>query len=70
MIKKITIQIIKLYQIFISPILGRNCRFYPSCSNYTVFSMGKYGILKGLQKGIWRVLKCNQFFKGGVDLPR
>jgi putative membrane protein insertion efficiency factor len=64
------LNIVKFYQIFISPVLGKNCRFYPSCSEYAYLTIEKYGIKKGLWLGIKRILKCNQWFQGGVDLPR
>jgi len=60
---------INFYKIFISPVLGNNCRFYPSCSSYTHQAVEKYGIFKGLGKGFRRILKCNPFNKGGIDLP-
>ncbi|OGZ19041.1 MAG: membrane protein insertion efficiency factor YidD [Candidatus Nealsonbacteria bacterium RBG_13_42_11] len=69
MIKKLFLKLIKIYQIFISPNLGFNCRFYPSCSEYTVSAIEKYGIFQGIAKGIWRILRCNSLNKGGVDLP-
>ena len=69
MIKKIIIKFINIYKIFISPILGKNCRFYPSCSSYAVISIEKYGIFMGTIKSIIRILKCHPFNKGGVDLP-
>lgn len=65
--KKIIIYIINLYQKFISPHLGRNCRYYPTCSEYTKQAVDKYGIIKGSILGIIRILKCNPFSKGGVD---
>ena len=46
-----------------------HCKYYPSCSEYTKQSLKKYGVLKGLFKGIWRVLRCNPFSKGGIDMP-
>ena len=67
--KKIIVKIIKFYQIVISPLLGDNCRFYPSCSEYTLKSINKYGTLKGGIKGIKRLLRCHPFSGGGVDLP-
>ncbi len=67
--KKIILKIIKFYQISISPILGQNCRFYPSCSQYSYLSIKKYGLVKGLWKGIKRITKCNPWNKGGIDLP-
>jgi len=60
---------INFYKIFISPVLGNNCRFYPSCSSYAHQAVEKYGIFKGLGKGFRRILKCNPFNKGGIDLP-
>lgn len=66
--KNILIFIIKLYQKFISPILGRNkCRFYPSCSSYSIEAISRFGILKGLYLSIRRILKCNPFNEGGID---
>lgn len=67
--KKIILKIIKFYQLFISPALGYNCRFYPSCSEYAAEVIQKQGILKGFKKGLWRILRCHPFNKGGIDLP-
>jgi hypothetical protein len=69
MIKKYIFKTIKFYQLFISPNLGRNCRFYPSCSEYTSLAVEKYGILRGFWKGIRRVLKCYPWHPGGINLP-
>jgi len=69
MIKKFFLNTIKLYQRFLSPFLGQNCRFYPNCSSYTLQVIEKYGTFKGLQKGALRILKCNPYNKGGVNLP-
>jgi len=69
MVKKAVLKIIKFYQMFISPGLGYNCRFYPSCSKYTAETIQKYGTLKGLKKGLWRILRCHSFNRGGIDLP-
>jgi uncharacterized protein len=65
--KHIFIFIIKLYQILISPFLGDNCRFTPSCSQYTIEAIKKYGIFKGSFLSIKRILKCHPFHKGGHD---
>ncbi len=67
--KSAVLGIINFYKGFISPVLGSNCRFYPSCSSYAHQAVEKYGTLKGLQKGFLRILKCNPFNKGGIDLP-
>jgi len=69
MIKVLVLKVISFYKKFISPNLGYNCRFYPSCSDYTALTIKKNGLLKGLPKGIWRILRCNPFNKGGIDLP-
>ena len=58
-IKKIIIQIIKVYKLIISPYLGNNCRYMPTCSEYFIDSLNEYGLLKGLLMGIKRILKCH-----------
>lgn len=65
--KFILLLIIKFYQYFISPWLGRNCRFYPSCSSYAKEAIMMHGALKGLYLSTKRILKCNPFFVGGAD---
>ena len=66
--KNTEIFLIKLYQKFISPMLGEHrCIFCPTCSEYTKQAVDKYGIIKGNVLGIKRILKCNPFSKGGVD---
>jgi len=69
MVKNNIFKIIQFYQNYISPSFGQNCRFYPSCSEYAYLAIEKYGVFKGLQKGIWRILKCHPFNQGGIDLP-
>lgn len=59
--------LIKLYQRFISPLKPKSCRFYPTCSQYAVDAISKYGILKGGIMSIWRILRCNPFNPGGYD---
>ena len=61
------INIIKFYQKFISPMFAPSCRFYPTCSEYAIQSVTKYGALKGVAKAVWRILRCNPFNKGGLD---
>lgn len=65
--RKIVIFLIKFYQKAISPFLGRTCRFYPTCSEYTKQAVIKYGALKGLYLGLVRILKCHPFHRGGYD---
>ena len=61
------ILIIKFYQSYISPIIGPNCRYTPTCSEYSINSLKKHGLIKGLYLSIKRILKCNPLFKGGYD---
>jgi putative membrane protein insertion efficiency factor len=58
---------IRGYQIVISPMLPRCCRFYPSCSAYALEAVQKYGALKGTMLSILRILRCNPFCEGGYD---
>ncbi|MDP3991167.1 MAG: membrane protein insertion efficiency factor YidD [Candidatus Nealsonbacteria bacterium] len=67
--KDIIVKSIKAYQAVFSPLLGKNCRFYPSCSEYTCSCVEKYGSLAGILKGAKRILKCHPLNAGGVDLP-
>lgn len=65
--RQIFIFLIKLYQKVISPLFPPSCRFYPSCSNYAIEALKKYGIFKGSAKAGWRILRCNPLSKGGYD---
>ena len=68
--KKIIIFLLKIYKKMISPIVsccGIHCKFYPTCSEYMVQAIEKYGVIKGIFLGIKRLLKCNPFSKGGYD---
>lgn len=58
---------IRLYQRTISPMLGPRCKYYPSCSEYAVQAIQKFGILRGLVLAGWRLLRCNPWSLGGVD---
>jgi putative membrane protein insertion efficiency factor len=61
--------LIKLYQVTISPLLGPVCRFEPSCSRYMIGALQKYGLVKGLWKGITRLLRCHPWGQSGYDPP-
>ena len=67
MMKKMCIKLIEFYQKSISPWLGHNCKYYPTCSEYMKQAIEKYGFLKGFLLGCWRFLRCNPFSKGGYD---
>jgi putative membrane protein insertion efficiency factor len=58
---------IRAYQLFVSPLLGPRCRFYPSCSSYAVEAITTHGALKGLYLGTRRVLRCHPWNPGGPD---
>jgi len=66
-LKKIIILLIRGYQIIISPLLPKSCRFYPTCSQYTILAIEKYGVFKGVFLGSKRILKCHPFHPGGYD---
>ena len=70
MIKKILICIFKFYKFLISPVLGNNCRYIPTCSEYFIDCLNEYGVLKGGYKGIKRILSCHpiKFLGGGHGL--
>ena len=59
--------IIKFYQFFISPFLGLNCRFNPTCSNYSINSLKKHGLIFGLYYSILRISKCHPWGGSGHD---
>ena len=65
--KKLVIFLINFYQVKLSPLFGKKCKFYPTCSEYTKQAIEKYGVIKGIFKGIKRILRCNPFSKGGYD---
>jgi len=66
-ISGIFVVIVRFYQIFISPLFPQTCRFYPTCSHYTIEALKKHGPVKGIYLGGKRILKCNPFHPGGVD---
>ncbi|HON83540.1 MAG TPA: membrane protein insertion efficiency factor YidD [Caldisericia bacterium] len=65
--KKLILILIKFYQNFISPMFPPSCRYTPTCSQYTLEAVEKYGPIKGLFLGFKRILRCNPFFPGGED---
>lgn len=58
---------LRAYQKYISPGLPRRCRYYPTCSSYFIEALKVHGALKGGALGVWRVLRCNPWSRGGVD---
>jgi hypothetical protein len=65
--KRFLIFVIKLYRKYISPLKKPCCRFYPSCSQYAIDAISKYGAIKGGFMAIKRIIKCNPFNPGGYD---
>jgi len=60
--------LIRLYQLALSPLLGANCRFYPSCSSYAREAIGRFGCLRGGWLSLKRIGRCHPWHAGGVDL--
>ena len=58
---------IRLYQKTMSPLTGSRCKYHPSCSEYSVQAITKFGILRGLVLAGWRLLRCNPWSRGGFD---
>ena len=67
MIANIFILLIKFYKTFISPLIGTNCRFYPTCSDYAITALREFGLFVGSYLTIKRIIKCNPFFKPKFD---
>lgn len=66
--RRIAVLPIRAYQRVLSPLLGARCRYYPSCSEYAAHAIDRFGILRGLILAGWRLLRCNPWSPGGVDL--
>ncbi|HEX6583554.1 MAG TPA: membrane protein insertion efficiency factor YidD [Thermoleophilaceae bacterium] len=58
---------VRLYQRAISPAVPARCKYYPSCSEYAVQAVRRYGVLRGVVLAAWRLLRCNPLSHGGVD---
>ncbi len=63
------IVLVRIYQVLLSPIVGRQCRFTPTCSHYMIEAIEKYGAIRGVCKGIWRICRCHPWHPGGHDPP-
>lgn len=66
-LKKLAILFIRFYQLAISPMIGNNCRHFPTCSKYGIEALEKHGAFKGVILTIIRVIKCNPFGTNGID---
>jgi putative membrane protein insertion efficiency factor len=65
--KKVLLLLIRGYKLALSPLLGRHCRFLPTCSEYTYEAVDRFGAAKGAYLGLRRILKCHPFHAGGHD---
>ena len=66
--RAVVIAPIRFYRRFISPALPRRCKYHPTCSEYAVEAVRRYGVLRGAVLAAWRILRCNPWSHGGVDL--
>ncbi len=65
--RRLVVGFIKLYQLLLSPILGQNCRFQPTCSHYASQAIDRFGVIKGGYLSLRRLIKCHPFHEGGYD---
>jgi len=61
------ILLVRLYQATLSPLLGGQCRFQPTCSQYFIEAVTRRGAVRGSLMGLWRILRCHPFSRGGYD---
>lgn len=65
--KRVLLLLLRAYKRLISPILPPACRFEPTCSNYFIQALERKGTIKGTLLGLWRLLRCQPFCRGGHD---
>ncbi len=68
LLKTIVKSLLRFYSLFITPLTGSNCRFYPSCSNYAGLAIEQHGVLRGGWLAMKRIARCHPWHPGGVDL--
>ena len=64
---EVLVGLVRIYQKVLSPFLGRNCRFHPTCSQYAIAAIAKHGALRGIGYALWRVARCQPLCAGGYD---
>jgi putative membrane protein insertion efficiency factor len=64
---RLLVGLVRVYQVSLSPYLGGQCRYVPTCSQYMVAAVQRYGALRGGAMGLWRILRCHPFARGGYD---
>jgi putative membrane protein insertion efficiency factor len=65
--RELVIQVLRFYKRWLSPMLPSACRFYPTCSEYMMQAVERHGVIRGVAKGIWRLLRCHPLHEGGFD---
>lgn len=65
--KRLLLLLVRFYRKALSPHLPASCRYQPTCSQYTLTAIERFGALRGSWMGFWRILRCNPFSKGGYD---
>ncbi|QDU51371.1 Putative membrane protein insertion efficiency factor [Gimesia panareensis] len=65
----VLIGMVRLYQMTLSHLIGKQCRFHPTCSAYFIQAVKKYGAIRGSIKGVLRICRCHPFHPGGYDPP-
>jgi len=68
--RKTVVAALRFYKRFLSPMLPSACRFHPTCSEYMMEAVEKYGVLRGVSRGLLRLLRCHPFHAGGFDPVR
>lgn len=68
--RRLLIAFVRVYQGVVSPWLGAQCRYTPTCSAYAVQALARYGAVRGTVLAVWRILRCNPFGGHGYDPPR
>jgi putative membrane protein insertion efficiency factor len=66
---RLLVGLVRCYQVTLSPFVGRQCRFYPTCSNYFIGAVRRHGPWRGSLRGLWRICRCNPYNPGGFDPP-
>jgi putative membrane protein insertion efficiency factor len=66
-LQRVVLLLIRLYQIGVSPLLGNHCRFEPSCSTYVTQAIERYGLVRGIWRGLHRIARCHPLHPGGYD---
>src|SRR3954454_18109486 len=65
--QRVTLHLLRVYRAIVSPLSPAACRYVPTCSEYAIEAVERFGVLRGGAMALWRVLRCNPFVTGGVD---